>query len=106
MEAQVDLILQQLPEAVAWPENWSEIGLDYLCRNRTVLVRDSDLPRLREVLDGEPELHDNNVNGVTRYRYVEDAHPELICDRLDRTLGRHVVSPDHVLYLCTHTACP
>jgi hypothetical protein len=106
MDAQVNLILEQLPEAVAWPENWSETELDYLCRNRVVLVRDRDLPRVQEALDGDPEPHENNVEGVTRYRYTEDVHPEVICARLDRILGRHVVSPDHVLYLCTHTTCP
>jgi hypothetical protein len=105
-EAQIDLILDQLPDAVAWPRDWRETELAYLCRKNVVLVRDSDLSRLREVLPGEPDRHDHNLNGVTRYRYAGDAHPELVCAEIDRVLGRHVVTPDHVLYLCTHTTCP
>lgn len=105
-EAQIDLILDQLPESVPWPENWRETELDYLCRKNVVLVRDSDLARLREILPGEPDAHDDNVNGVTRYRYAREDHPEVICAEVDRVLGRHVVTPDHVLYLCTHTTCP
>lgn len=105
-EAQINLILEQLPDAVAWPENWRETELDYLCRNHVVLVRDSDLTRVQRVLPGEPDRHDNNVDGVTRYRYARDAHPERICDEMDSIVGRHVVAPDHVLYLCTHSTCP
>jgi hypothetical protein len=108
LEAQVDLILDQLPQAVAWPENWRdpEVELDYLCRKNVVLARDRDLPRLQAELPGAPDEHGNNVNGVTRYRYSEDVHPEIVCDRIDRILGRHVITPDHVMYVCTHSTCP
>jgi subtilase family protein len=105
-EAQVRLVLEQLPDVVAWPGNWSETELDYLCRNHVVLVRDSDLSRVEAALPGEPDAHENNVNGVTRYRYTDGRHPEEVCAELDRRLGRHVVTPDHVLYLCTHGTCP
>jgi hypothetical protein len=105
-QAQVELVLAQLPEAVAWPENWAQTELDYLCRNKAVLVRDSDLARVREVLPGEPESHEKNIDGVTRYRYAADDHPEVVCAEMDRTLGRRVVTPDHVLYLSTHGTCP
>jgi hypothetical protein len=71
-----------------------------------ILVRDSDLSRVQAVLPGDPEPHANNVNGVTRYRYTGTAHPEVVCAEVDRRLGRYVVTPDHVLYLCTHAACP
>jgi len=75
-EAQVRLVLEQLPDVVAWPDNWSETELDYLCRNHVVLVRDSDLSRVEAALPGEPDSHENNVNGVTRYRYTDGRHPE------------------------------
>jgi subtilisin family serine protease len=105
-QAQVRLVLDQLPDVVAWPENWVETELDYLCRNNVVLVRDRDLARVQAVVPGEPESHEKNVDGMTRYRYRADVHPERICAEIDRTLGRNVVTPDHALYLCTHGTCP
>jgi subtilisin family serine protease len=106
LEAQVNLILEQIPEAVAWPPNWPDEGLSYLCRKKVVLVRDADVSRVAGVLDGVAEEHENNVNGVTRFRYSRDDHPDAICAEIDRRLGRNVVTPDHVLYLCTHSTCP
>ena len=109
LEAQVKLILDQLEGAVPWPENWRdpEVGLAYLCRNNVVLVRDRDLPRLQAALPGTPDEHGNNVEGVTRYRYTTgERHPEIVCARMDAILGRHVVTPDHVQYVCTHSTCP
>jgi hypothetical protein len=105
-QAQVRLVLEQLPGVVAWPENWSDTELDFLCRNNVVLVRDIDLSRVQTVLPGEPDSYEKNVNGMTRYRYAGDRHPAQVCADLDQTLGRHVVTPDHVLYLCTHGTCP
>jgi subtilisin family serine protease len=107
LEAQINLILEQLPEAVAWPENWQETELSYLCRRNVVLVRDADVSRVAAALnEGVAEEHENNVNGVTRFRYTRPDHPEAICALIDRVLGRNVVTPDHLLYLCTHSTCP
>jgi len=108
LEAQVDLIIGPggLEGAQAWPDTWRDDGvIDYLYRAQTLLVRDEDVERVRALVGGDPQGHSKNLRGLTRLvgidRPVDDA-----CAFLDGELGRGVASPDHVLYVTTHSTCP
>jgi subtilisin family serine protease len=120
LEAQIDLILDGIPGVVdrlegaaAWPPGWREQGsVNYLCRDRTVLVRDADIDR---VVGGEQPLvrarvvgHDNNLRGLTRLEFFddEDRNIEDVCAAADVALGEGVVSPDHIFFMCPHSTCP
>jgi hypothetical protein len=123
IEAQVDLILNGIPgvvpgleEAAVWPDNWREQGeVDYLYRQRTLLVRDADVNLVIERQRGEeplvlatPERHENNLRGLTRLR-LSPEEPKTVqeaCDLVDETLGEGTVTPDHIFYLCPVSACP
>ena len=89
--------------------------VDYLYRQRTLLVRDADVDRIIEGQRGEaplvlatPEQHDNNLRGLTRLRFSddEDKTVQQACALVDRALGEGVVTPDHIFYVCTGGVCP
>src|SRR5215469_13647309 len=120
LEAQIDLVLHGIPDVVeglegaaAWPPDWRERGeVDYLYRERTLLVRDADLDRViggdEPLVPGAPVQHDNNLRGLTRIQLFEDK-PDSVdqaCALVDRVLGEGVVTPDHIFYLCTGGTCP
>jgi hypothetical protein len=123
LEAQIDLVLHGIPgvvagleEAAVWPPDWRERGeVDYLYRQRTVLVRDADVDLVivgqrgqDPLVQGAPDQHDNNLRGLTRIRFF-DAEPKTVqeaCDLVDRVLGEGAVTPDHVFYVCTGGVCP
>ena len=116
LHAQIDLMLSGIPGvvdglegAVAHPADWADRGqVDYHHRDRTLLVRDTDVDRVTSVVSGSPVAHDNNIRGLTRLEFVPDERRsvEEVCAHLDRTLGEGVATPDHILYACTVTACP
>ncbi len=116
LHAQIDLMLSGIPGvvdglegAVAHPADWADRGqVDYHHRERTLLVRDTDVDRVAAVVSGRPVEHDNNVRGLTRLEFSADERRsvEEACAHLDRTLGEGVAAPDHILYTCTYTACP
>ncbi len=123
LEAQIDVILHGIPgvvsgleEAAVWPLNWrEERRVDYLYRERTLLVRDADVDHVIEGQRGEaplvlatPEQHDNNLRGLTRLRFSdnEEKTVQQACALVDRALGEGVVTPDHIFYVCTGGACP
>ena len=123
LEAQIDLVLHGIPGVVeplegaaVWPDNWREHGeVDYLYRQRTLLVRDADVNLIIERQRGEeplvlatPERHDNNLRGLTRLRFSdnEDKTVQQACDLVDQALGEGVVTPDHIFYLCPAATCP
>src|SRR5580693_6913817 len=94
LEAQVNLILHGIPDVVeglegaaAWPPRWAERGeVDYLYRERALLVRDADVQRVREIVPSEPVEHDNNLRGLTLLEFTAEETrtvPE-VCDALDR----------------------
>jgi subtilisin family serine protease len=105
IRSQVDLILQGLPDAVAV---WREPNdLDWICRGGTILLRDEDLPRVSAIVRGAPVDHANNIRGLTRYELDPAEGPvDGVCARVDTALGAGVVTPDHVLYVTTHSTCP
>ncbi len=116
LEAQINLILHGMPGieeglagAAAWPPNWAEIGeVDYLYRERTLLVRDADVDRVRAIVPSEPVEHDNNLRGLTRLEFSseETRSVDAACAAVDRALGEGIATPDHIFYLCTGSTCP
>jgi subtilisin family serine protease len=116
LEAQINLILhgmpgieEGLPGAAAWPPNWAELDeVDYLYRERTLLVRDADVDRVRAIVPSEPVEHDNNLRGLTRLEFSADEtrSVDAACAAVDRALGEGVATPDHIFYLCTGGTCP
>ena len=123
LEAQIDLLLfgiddvvEPLPEAAVWPDDWRDQGrVDYIYRKHTLLVRDADVDRVIVGQRGEaplvlatPDQHGNNLRGLTRLRFSAEERMTVpqACDRIDEVLGRGVASPDHAFYLCTGHTCP
>jgi hypothetical protein len=131
LERQIDLVRQGLDGVKVYPEDWrtrEPQRVDYLCREGFLLVRDADLARVQAVVPGSPvampppdqagyqETDEEqalreaaaavNLNGLTLYRHLNDLTTDATCALVDRVLGRGVVTPDHVLYLCTNSSCP
>lgn len=110
LEAEVQLVLDTHADVAIAPANWRELGrVDYLYRRSEFLVADRDLERalgpLRED-DPDIEVVDSLQEGVTLLRgRREDIHRTL--DRIDALLGLGVVTPNHVLSVCSHIGlCP
>jgi hypothetical protein len=108
--AQLDLILGEggVPGAVAYPENWRDVGQDYLSRAGHLLVRDEDVARVREVLDGAPiRERPQGLPGLTLFAFAGGMSVEAACRLVDSRLGAGIASPDHLLYLVpTGSTCP
>ncbi|MGD0066128.1 MAG: hypothetical protein ABSB76_22115, partial [Streptosporangiaceae bacterium] len=80
-------IEEGLPGAAAWPPNWAELDeVDYLYRERTLLVRDADVDRVRAIVPSEPVEHDNNLRGLTRLEFSADEtrSVDAACAAVDR----------------------
>jgi hypothetical protein len=116
LDAQMSLILSGIPDvleglegAAAWPPDWAEQGdVDYLYRQRTLLVRDADAERVMAIVPSLPVEHDNNVRGLTRLELTGDEtrSMEEVCTAVDRALGEGVATPDHIFYICPTSCCP
>jgi subtilisin family serine protease len=116
LEAQINLILHGIPGVVeglegaaAWPPGWAEQDhVEYLYRERGLLVRDEDLERVTRIVPSEPVQDDDyNLRGLTRLRLTdENQSVEAACTLADRNLGEGVVTPDHIFYVCSGTTCP
>jgi hypothetical protein len=116
LDAQIGLILHGIPDVVdglegaaVWPPDWAERGeVDYLYRERTLLVRDADVDRVQAIVPSTPVEHDNNLRGLTRLEYSGDEtrNMEEVCTAVDRALGEGVATPDHIFYLCPGHTCP
>jgi subtilisin family serine protease len=114
--AQVGLMLSGVPGVVdglegaaAHPADWAERGgADYHHRERTLLVRDSDVDRVTSVVSGTRVVHDNNIRGLTRLQFSPDERRTVVeaCADIDRAHGEGVATPDHILYITTVTHCP
>ena len=118
LEAQVNLILhgppgvgegEGLEGAAAYPPDWREKGsVDYLYRERSILVRDADVERVRAIVPSEPVRGEDNLRGLTLVEFTADEQRsvEEVCAAADRELGEGVVTPDHIFYVCTGGMCP
>jgi len=121
LEAQIGLLLGGIPDvesglegAAVYPDNWAEVGVDYLYRERTLLCRDADVDRVTRLVPSRPVSSDDNVLGLTRLEISDDEKEhhreppsvEEACAHVDRELGEGVATPDHILYLCGGTVCP
>ena len=133
LQSQVDLVLKRLPDAdVVWRPSARDgvrrrrNGLDYLCREGFLLVRDADVDRVAAVVPGgrvvdeapaelgtaqrrhQDEAAAGNRAGLTLFRIDPAARldTDQACERIDRVLGRGVATPDHALYLLVNSVCP
>jgi Subtilase family len=123
--AQLNLILDDdefKDTAIFPPDRDDGEPVDYLCRDGALLVRDADLDRVRQVLgddrpvepDDEQRRIENNehpliehpVRGLVLYRHPEERTTEAACAHVDEVLGEHVVTPDHLYYVCNNSSCP
>jgi hypothetical protein len=114
--AQIGLVLSGIPDVVAGLEgaaahrpDWAERDyVDYLHRDRTLLVRDADVDQVTRIVPGAAVAHDNNVRGLTRVEFHPDERRsvEEACADIDRALGEGVATPDHILYICPAGTCP
>lgn len=102
LRGQIAIILEELEGAAVWPPgNTGE--LDYLYRAGRILVRDPDLPRVLDVVQGV--VADALVNGVTAVT-LADGDTQAALDVIDAALGVGVAAPDHVLYVTPAGCCP
>jgi Subtilase family len=118
LEAQVNLILhgppgvgegEGLEGAAAYPDDWREKrSVDYLYRDRSILVRDDHVERVRAIVPSEPVRGEDNLRGLTLLEFTADEQRSVedVCAAADRELGEGVVTPDHIFYVCTGGMCP
>jgi Subtilase family len=109
LQAQIRLILDELEGAAVWPPDWEERNyVDYLYRERSLLVRDTDVERVMRIVPSEQVRHEDNLRGVTLLRFADEEtrNVEEVCTAVDEILGEGVVTPDHVFYICAAGSCP
>src|SRR5271169_4713949 len=109
LQAQPRLILDQLEGAAAWPPDWEQLdNVDYLYRERSLLVRDADIERVVGIVPSEPVEYESNLRGLTLLRFADEEtrNIEEVCTAVDQRLGEGVVTPDHVFYICAGGSCP
>jgi subtilisin family serine protease len=109
LHAWINLILSGIPDveeslegSAAWPPNGAELGeVDYLYRERTLLVRDAYVDRVRAIVPSVPVAQGNGLRGLTRLEFANDESRsvEEVCAAADRALGAGTATPDHVLHL-------
>ena len=114
---QVELILDSVPEARAFPPNWreDEAGVQYLYRESSIVVRDWHRDRVLRVLPGlfrdqQPRTIDvvDVVAGATRITWTGvETGPSVqeVVRGLGRLVGEKVATPDHLLYVCAVQCC-
>jgi hypothetical protein len=133
-QAQIKLILEafnephteaESPGKVAVdPPDWEDTGeVKYIYREGSVLVRDRDLDRVRNLFRrprrDQGTVHPGGISGLTRYdpppdfqipddvRVPEGLPPTLAnLFYIDYRLGVGVATPDHLLYVVPVEPCP
>ena len=108
LEAQLELILENLEESAIYPPNPDdETGVEYLYRHGTILIRDEDVDRVRTLLGGgEPRRTENNIRGLTLFEHPLTRSTEETCAFVDAELGEGIATPDHILYVAHTRTCP
>ncbi len=127
-QAQIQLILDAFNEppgkAAVDPANWKDTGeVRYVYREGSVLVRDRDLDRVRDLFRrprrDQGTVHQGGISGLTRYDPPQDFRipddvpvPDGLSPTLanlfyiDYRLGIGVATPDHLLYVVPVQPCP
>ena len=111
IRGQVAVIVDALggPRRAAWVSAKGDdpADLEYLYRPGHVLVRDSDVDRVREVLGGGRPV-DGLIGGLTLLALPRGLDAPEALERLDARLGAGVATPDHILYVTASTGgcCP
>jgi hypothetical protein len=108
--AQIQLVLENFPEARPYPPDWEsrESGVDYLYRKDSILVRDASVERVTR-RDGIEVTPDTSISlaGVTRMTITEpDDDPEWLNDLLDAIEadeGPGAAAREHLFYVCNHS---
>lgn len=116
LDAQISLVLSGIPDVLdgldgAAAHRGGRVGpdeVDYLHRDRTLLVRDADVDRVRAIVPSSPVAHPSNLRGLTRLAFDADERRsvEEACAAIDQELGEGVATPDHILYVCPSSTCP
>lgn len=106
LRVQVDVIRQALPDAEMYGDTDDPGDMRYLYRRGILLVRDRDLPRVREVLgDRNDSVADAVIDGITAY-HPPGGNVQRALAVIDASLGVGVVTPDHVLWVTPAGCCP
>ena len=110
-DVQVDLIVRAFRERdiEVRPSTDDEGNVDFLYEEGVILVRDTYLPDVREILGGE--IRDGLMDGVTvlSLQPVRDdrfANVIAAVDEIDGRLGPGVATPNHIFWLTPVTHCP
>src|SRR5262249_40187289 len=119
LEAQIRLILHGIPGVVdplegaaAWPPDWAERGeVDYLYRQRTLLVRDEDVDRVRAIVPSVPRARvaPNNPRRGRPPRASTENKPGkkgALSPPVAGPLGGGVPPPPHISPLSPPPPCP
>lgn len=123
LNAQIQLITDNLEGAAAYPPDWRERGfVEYLYRQRTILTRLEDEAQVTDAIltylsglsdqEGGVRRRDGLIEGVVTIDLSphpaaglpEGAVP-FVLDAVDRAVGRGKAKPDTVLYVASHP-CP
>lgn len=110
---EVRTALNNAPDVRAWPPSWhDDEWVDYFYHSGSVLTRDRDLPRVRDVLRDVGALRDEGgdalIGGVTRLgvNVRESQHTPDVVEDLDRRLGTGVATLDHAFIVTGLLHCP
>lgn len=124
LKAQIDLILQGLPDSEAFPPEWEETGeVEYLYRRNAILVREQDEARVTDeiarIFDAAGGQVPTGPNPFDSQRVVGSVlrltlppappgtplSPSKILDGLDPVVGLGTARLEHIAFACPHT-CP
>jgi hypothetical protein len=108
VRGQVKIVLEALgPNQVEFHGPTDDpADFEYICRSGHILVRDSDLARVLRELEGS-QVADSLIGGVTLVALPAGETVPTALAKLERTFGRGVATPDHVLYVTgSGTCCP
>lgn len=112
-KVQVRLILSSIEDAAAYPDDWESrsSGAEYLYRQNKIIVRDSNLDRVRGNLNGREVTNTVDVEtplaGATRLTMSKASdpawslHDELV--RIEAEEGPGAAGLDHLFYVCVHS---